>query len=81
MTTIGEDPNRNATLTQTDAHSSTPTLTPQPETTNANGLDQEKQQAGPPAMPGAPFPDGGLKAWSAVAGAWLFGRSTSFTSR
>ena len=58
-----------------ESHSSIPTLTPQPETSNGTAIDEEKQQPGPPTMPGAPFPDGGLKAWAAVTGAWLFGKS------
>jgi hypothetical protein len=58
-----------------EPHSSTPTLTPQPETSNVTTIDEEKQQPGPPTIPGAPFPDGGLRAWAAVTGAWLFGKS------
>jgi hypothetical protein len=61
-----------------EPHSSTPTLTPQPETTGAVTVDQEKQLPGPPTIPGAPFPDGGLRAWAAVAGAWLFGKSAFY---
>jgi hypothetical protein len=54
------------------APSTTPTLTPSPEV-NALDHDAEKQPAAPPGIPGAPFPEGGLKGWAAVAGAWLAG--------
>lgn len=57
-----------------DVHASTPTLAE--SGSPPQNTDAEKQvPAGPPAIPGAPFPDGGLRAWAAVAGAWLAGES------
>jgi len=35
--------------------------------------DHEKQESEPPEVPGAPFPEGGLRAWAAVIGLWLVG--------
>lgn len=38
--------------------------------------DAEKQEAAPlPVDPGEAFPDGGLRAWATVVGAWLAGKS------
>jgi hypothetical protein len=74
---------------QSGPASSEPTLSPTP--TLAPGLgaadgkstdqDHEKQDPGPPEVPGAPFPEGGLRAWSAVNGAWLAGDHCLYTTR
>lgn len=77
--TMSADPVRQ-TLSPSEDHSPTSTLTPAPEITavKQEEHDAEKQPpAGPPMIPGGPFPDGGLKAWAAVLGAWLAGRFRS----
>ena len=55
-----------------------PTLTLAPGSEAADGKsaerDHEKQESGPPEVPGAPFPEGDLGGWSAVIGAWLAGK-------
>lgn len=56
------------------------TLTPPPETSGPNDVEAKKQastvgvaekEAGTKPPQGFTFPDGGWKAWSTVAGAWL----------
>lgn len=79
---MSADPIAQQTSTS-ELHSSTPTLTPAPEITavKQDEHDVEKQRAAaPPMIPGGPFPDGGLKAWAAVAGAWLAGKFTRANS-
>jgi hypothetical protein len=63
--------------------SPTPTLAPGPGAADGKSTDQdhEKQDPGPPEVPGAPFPEGGLRAWSAVIGAWLAGDHCLYTMR
>jgi hypothetical protein len=60
--------------------SPTPTLTPAPEITavKAEADDAEKQSPAAPMIPGGPFPDGGLRAWATVVGAWLASKSSLF---
>jgi hypothetical protein len=62
---------------------STPTLAPDtgPVVAKSPDPDREKQEPGPPEVPGAPFPEGGLRAWSAVVGAWLAGKHRSHSTR
>jgi len=61
--------------------SSTPTLAPSSGAANVKppDHDHEKQELALAVVPGAPFPEGGLRAWSAVAGAWLVGKRCSMT--
>jgi hypothetical protein len=64
---------------------STPTLAPAPETTKIDAIatDTEEQEIKGMNVPGAPFPDGGLRAWAAVSGAFLVCESSAtftFTS-
>jgi hypothetical protein len=63
--------------------SPTPTLAPGPGAADGKPTDQdhEKQDPGPPEVPGAPFPEGGLRARSAVIGAWLAGDHCLYTMR
>lgn len=51
---------------------STPTLEPVAEKAKVDSLAADSEQQGREVLvPGAPFPDGGLRAWAAVAGAFL----------
>jgi len=63
--------------------SPTPTLAPVPGAADGVSTDQdhEKQDPGPPEVPFSPFPEGGLRAWSAVIGAWLAGKHCLYTMR
>jgi len=57
------------------AQSTTSTLAPATGAADVKSPDQdrEKQESRPAEVPGAPFPEGGLRAWAAVNGAWLVG--------
>ena len=60
---------------------STPTLEAVAEMAKVDSLaaDSEQQGAGI-LVPGAPFPDGGLRAWAAIAGAFLVCTSPTICS-
>lgn len=78
-----EDEKQSGSASSQQTLSSTPTLAPATGAADVKSPDHdhEKQEPGPPEVPGAPFPEGGVRAWSAVVGAWLAGQHRSHLAR